>query len=262
VTYGLFHVGALVGLWLLPFDATAGALVLSSYSVRLVAVTAGFHRYFSHHAYAMGRLPQFLVALVATMAWQRGPLWWVSHHRLHHRAADTPDDPHRPADGFLHASFLWVFKHRATRLELVPDWAGVSELALLDRWYAAPPVLLAVALTAAFGASGLVHGFLVPTLLCWHCIGAINTLGHARGTRDFTAGDASTNHPVLALLTFGEGWHNGHHAFPRSARHGLAPGQLDLTYLLLRGLAAVGVVRSVWVPSPEDVAARRAPSRA
>ena len=108
-TYGLFHLGAVAGLALLPFDGTAALLLLTSYSVRMAAVTAGFHRYFSHRAYVMGRWAQFAVAVVGTMAWQRGPLWWASHHRVHHRTADTPADPHRPRDGWLHASFLWVF---------------------------------------------------------------------------------------------------------------------------------------------------------
>lgn len=261
LTYTLFHAGAVAGLALLPFDAAAAPLVLGSYSVRMVAVTAGFHRYFSHRAYTLGRGAQFLVALVGTMAWQRGPLWWASHHRVHHRTSDTPKDPHRPEDGWWHASFLWVFRHRAVQRRVIPDLLRYPELEWLDRWHMAPPVLLAAVMTAAFGWSGLVHGFLVPTLLCWHCIGAVNTVGHTRGSRDFDSGDRSTNHALLALVTFGDGWHNSHHAFPRSARHGLGPGQVDVNWLLLRALSAVGVVRGLREPTAAQLDARRLSSR-
>ncbi len=258
-TYTLFHVAAVAGAVLLPFDTTAAVLVFFSYAVRMVAVTAGFHRYFSHRAYRLSRSAQFLIAVVGTSAWQRGPLWWASHHRVHHRTADTPDDPHRPKDGAWHAAVFWVFSHRAPRWKSVPDLAAVPELVALDKHHHLPPVALALIMTACLGASGLVHGFLIPTLLCWHVIGAVNTVGHRYGRRDFETGDESTNHALLALVTFGDGWHNGHHAFPRSARHGLNAGQLDLNFLLLKALASAGLVSGLRVPTAAQLARKRLP---
>jgi stearoyl-CoA desaturase (delta-9 desaturase) len=227
------------------------AVCAASYVVRMFAITAGYHRYFSHRSYRTGRALQFLLALVGTMATQKGPLWWAAHHRHHHRTADTPDDLHSPHHGgFWHAHVGWFLTpaSRATRLELVPDLREFPELRFLDRHYRLPPLLLALGLYAIGGLPWLAWGFFVSTVLVWHATNAINTVAHLRGSQPHRVSDTSRNNRAMAVLTLGEGWHNNHHAQPGTYRHGLLPGQWDPTGVALRALARLGLVWDLREP--------------
>jgi stearoyl-CoA desaturase (delta-9 desaturase) len=252
-------------------SAVAVAVAIALYIVRMFAVTAFYHRYFSHRSFKTSRLTQLLFALLGASAVQRGPLWWAAHHRHHHAHADRPGDAHSPRQhGFLWSHMGW-FLARAnfpTKLELVPDLARYRELALLDRFDAAVPALLAAALytggaalerfAPSLGTNGLqllVWGFAVSTVAVWHATFAINSLAHTLGTRRFGTRDSSRNNFALALLTFGEGWHNNHHRFPAAARQGFRWWEIDLTYYALRALALTGLI---WELRPVPVAIRAA----
>lgn len=218
------------------------------YSLQMFGVTAGYHRYFSHRTYKMGRIPQFLMAGLAMSSAQKSVLWWSAHHRHHHRHSDDPTDLHSPhQDGFWYSHVGWVLDERTddTNLSKVKDLARFPELMWLHRNELVPPAVLGFLVWAFFGWSGLIVGFLWATVLCWHCTFTINSLSHVWGTRRYETRDQSRNNPFLALLTFGEGWHNNHHRYPGSTRQGFAWWQFDPTYVGLRLLSLVGIVKGI-----------------
>jgi stearoyl-CoA desaturase (Delta-9 desaturase) len=237
-------------------SAGAVAVCIALVFVRAFGLTAGYHRLLAHGSFRCGRPTRFALAWLGASAAQLGPLWWVGHHRLHHRHADAEDDPHSPAVrglGWAHAGWLLCRKHMRTPLEAVRDLERAPELAWLERFHWLPPLSLAAVLFAAGGAEWLVWGFCVSTVLLYHLTFAVNSLGHRFGHQRFPGRDQSRNLPWLAWLTLGDGWHNNHHAEPGWARHGIAPGELDLTWLALRGLEACGLawdLRGPRAPAP------------
>jgi stearoyl-CoA desaturase (delta-9 desaturase) len=256
-------------------SAVAVAVAVALYALRMFAVTAFYHRYFAHRAFKTSRALQLVFAVLGASAVQRGPLWWAAHHRHHHAHSDRPDDAHSPRQhGFLWSHMGWFLARASfrTRFELIRDFAAYPELRWLDRFDAVVPALLAAGLFAAgaalehaapqLGTNGwqlLVWGFALSTVAVWHATFAVNSLAHTLGSRRFATRDDSRNNLALALLTFGEGWHNNHHRYPAAARAGLRWWEIDLTYYVLRALAAVGLV---WELRPVPVAARAAEGRA
>jgi stearoyl-CoA desaturase (delta-9 desaturase) len=244
------HVGALVAL-IKGGSRLDWALVGGFYFVRMWAITAGYHRYFSHRAYKTSRAMQFLIALLGTTAVQKGPLWWAAIHRKHHRESDTPNDVHSPVQrGFWWSHIGWVLArdHEQYDERRVQDLAKFPELRWLDRWHVVP-VLTYLGLTIAFGGlHGLCWWFCLSTVLVMHCTFFINSLTHVWGHRRFDTTDDSRNHPLLALLTLGEGWHNNHHRYQHSANMGFYWWQFDISYYVLRTMAAVGLVWDLRKP--------------
>ncbi|MDH4172803.1 MAG: acyl-CoA desaturase, partial [Betaproteobacteria bacterium] len=230
------------------------------FALRMFAITAFYHRYFSHRAFRTSRVMQFVFALLGASAVQRGPLWWASHHRHHHAHADRPEDSHSALQhGFAWAHAGW-FLSRAnfgTRRELVADLARYPELRLLDRFDVLVPVLLAGGLYAAGGLQFLVWGFCISTVALWHATFTINSLAHRYGKRRYATRDDSRNNLWLALLTFGEGWHNNHHHYPGAARQGFYWWEIDLSFYVLRALAALGLIWDLKLVPARVRAARR-----
>ena len=257
VPFILLHVACLSVFWT-GASPVALAAAVALYAVRMFALTGFYHRYFSHRAFRTSRTVQFIFAAVGSACAQRGPLWWAAHHRNHHRHADTALDPHSPRFvGFLHSHMGWFLTRRAFRTDLarIPDLRKYPELRWLDRYDAAAPVLLALALyglgalleTVApslqtNGAQMLAWGFAVSTVVLFHATVTINSLAHRFGRRRFDTDDDSRNNGWLALITFGEGWHNNHHFYPGSARQGWRWWEIDITWYGLRAMAALGLV--------------------
>jgi stearoyl-CoA desaturase (Delta-9 desaturase) len=245
-------------------SVVAVAVCLALYVVRMFAITAGFHRLFAHRTYRAGRVFQFLMAFTATAAYQKGPLWWASHHRRHHIHADTEDDFHSPLTRSLWRSHVGWFLTRAslaTDRALVRNLVVNRDLCLLDRYYMLPPALLAVAMFAlgallqhyapGLGTSGfqmLVWGFFISTVLLYHGTFTVNSLAHLFGRRRFETGDNSRNNLFVALITLGEGWHNNHHYYPSSERQGFYWWEIDLAHYTLRLLAWAGIVWDLRTP--------------
>jgi stearoyl-CoA desaturase (delta-9 desaturase) len=229
------------------------------YVGRVFFITAGYHRYFSHRAFRVGRVTQFVLAFGGLTAVQKGPLWWAGWHRQHHRYADTARDPHSPEQGFWWSHIGWVLSGRygATDLDVVDDLARFPELRFLDRHDWIGPWTLAVACYLVAGWSGLVVGFFGSTVLVWHATFSVNSFTHLYGRRRYATRDTSRNLAPVALLTLGEGWHNNHHRHPRSARQGVPWWELDPTYGALRLLALVGIVHDLRRPTPAALAGRR-----
>ena len=254
------HLGCLGVLYTGASPAAIG-VAAASYAVRMFALTAFYHRCFSHRAFKASRSVQFVFALLGATCVQRGPLWWAAHHRNHHRGADTPRDPHSPrVHGFLWSHMGWFLTPRAfgTDLRRVSDLARYPELRWLDRYDIAVPVLLAGAMcylgtvlrhtTPSLHTDGtqmLVWGFFISTVALFHATVTINSLAHRWGSRRFATRDDSRNNLWLAVLTFGEGWHNNHHRFPGTARQGFLWWEIDLTWYGLRLMAVLGLIRGL-----------------
>jgi len=256
------HVAAVVGIILCGFSWSGVALALASYFIRMFVVTAAYHRYFSHRAFKTSRWFQFVLALGAQTAAQRGVIWWASHHRWHHKHSDSERDVHSPARrGFWYSHMGWVLGSdwNETDDSAVSDLTRFPELRFLNHTAMAmvPTIALALAFLFIGGGYGLVWGYFVSTVLLWHGSFSINSLSHVFGRRRYETGDLSRNNWALALLTTGEGWHNNHHHYQSSARQGFHWWQIDITYLLLRLMAVVGLIWDVREPPRHIVDAPR-----
>ena len=254
------HLACLAVLWT---GVSWKALVLcaTTYAIRMFAITGGYHRYFAHRSYRTSRGFQFVLAALACSAVQRGPLWWAGHHRHHHQHSDQEADVHSPQrEGFWWSHVGWLLSSRydATRLDAIQDFAQYPELRLLNHWYAASGVLLAVLCLLAMGWQGLVWGFFVSTVLLFHATFAINSLCHMFGRVRYPTTDTSRNSLMLALLTLGEGWHNNHHYYATSTRMGFFWWEVDLTYYVLKLLSLVGLVWDLKQPPQRVLDAGRA----
>lgn len=243
----LVHLAAL-GVFFIGFSWTGVAVCLGSYYLRMFAITAGFHRYFSHRTFRLGRVSQFLMAFLGQTSAQKGVLWWASNHRHHHRFSDLPEDIHSPIQkGFWwsHVGWILVPDYQQTDLTRVPDLAKYPELVWLDRNQYLPTLLYAVGCYATFGWVGLFYGYFLATVLLWHGTFSINSVMHLFGRRVFPTTDWSRNSFIFAVLTTGEGWHNNHHYFPGSAAQGFRWWQVDASYYVLWMLEKIGLVHDL-----------------
>ena len=254
VLFILVHVAALAVFWV-PFSWGLVWLCLGLYWLRMFAITAGYHRYFSHRSYKTSRAFQFILAFLGASSMQKGPLWWAGHHRHHHRYSDQEEDLHSPRrDGFWWAHVGWILSSRydETPSDLIKDFVKYPELRRLNKWHLVPGILLAVLLLVFGGWPAFVWGFLVSTVLTWHATFAINSLTHVFGRRRYRTTDTSRNSVLLALLTLGEGWHNNHHYYQTATRQGFFWWELDISYYILKLLSIPHVVWGLREP-PERV---------
>ena len=221
------------------------ALAVGMYFLRMFAITGGYHRYFAHRAYRTSRAGQLFLAVLGTTATQKGPLWWASTHRLHHRYSDTERDVHSPMRrGFFWSHMGWWLsrEHEATHLEIIPDFAGYPELRLVERWNVLGPLGLIALLAALGGWDAFLWGYAVSTCFLLHGTFTINSLAHVFGTRRYATTDTSRNNFLLALVTLGEGWHNNHHHYMNSANQGFFWWEVDGSYYALKALEKLGLV--------------------
>lgn len=264
VPFVLAHLACIAAVWT---GVHMGDLMIAValYVVRMVGVTVGYHRYFSHRGFETSRVFRFILAFIAQSSSQRGVLWWAGKHRHHHRFSDTPDDVHSPVlrtFWYSHVGWIFALEHRQTDLEAIRDFAKYPELVWLDRLPYFPPVLLALAVWGMAGWSGLIVGFFWSTVALWHATFAINSVAHVIGRKRYVTGDQSRNNWWLALLTFGEGWHNNHHHYQSSARQGFRWYEVDISYYVLRMLAVFGLVWDLRDPPAHVVNNERRLGRA
>lgn len=253
------HAVALATVLFYPLTTRGAVLLGVSYAVRMWVVTCGYHRYFSHRSFKTRRWFQALLGALCCAAGQRGPVWWASMHRHHHRHSDGEQDAHSPRHGFLWSHMGWFMcadTYNSMREKEVPDWLNEKkypELRWLDDRHHLFFLGSAVVFGALWGLDGLLWGFAVSCILSNHASYGINSLVHVMGSRRFESGDDSRNCWWFALLTHGEGWHNNHHAFPSSARQGLRWFEVDFTYYTLLMLEKLGIVWDLKSPSQAQI---------
>jgi stearoyl-CoA desaturase (delta-9 desaturase) len=203
---------------------------------------------------------EYVIATLGALALQGGPIAWVSMHRAHHRFSDTPRDPHDSNRGFWWSHVLWLFAPNASRLEKPDQLKYARELAANPyyRFLESGALILTIALAFGLYAFGgwpcVIWGIFVRLVVTYHVTWLVNSATHQFGYRTYDAGDRSTNNWLVGLLAWGEGWHNNHHAFPASARHGLRWYEIDLTWAMIRLLAALRIATRIRIPSPEMLA--------
>ncbi len=234
-----------------PVTTGAVALGLATYAIRIFGIGAGYHRYFSHRSYSLGRVTQFAMAFLAQTSAQKGVLWWAAHHRHHHRHSDDAGDVHSPVrSGFWWSHLGWIVSGRYDEYDAarIADFARFPELRWLDRYHWFPAALMGATIYGLWGWTGFFWGFVVSTVVLYHCTFSINSLAHVWGRRRFETRDNSRNNWLLALLTFGEGWHNNHHWDMQACRQGRIWWELDITYMALRCLSLLGLARNIREP--------------
>ena len=250
IPFVLVHLVCIAAIWTgITWQAVAIGIAL--YWLRIFAIGAGYHRYFSHRAYATSRAAQFVLAALAQSTAQRSALWWAAKHRHHHLHSDTERDVHSPRHkGFLYSHVGWIFaaRHDATDLVKIADFARYPELMWLHRYELVPATILAVLCFVAGGWPGLVVGFFWSTVVLYHATFCINSLAHVHGKKRYVTGDDSRNNWLLAIFTMGEGWHNNHHAYQSSVRQGFRWWEFDPTYYILKVLSWVGLVWDLKSP--------------
>ncbi|MCP8940628.1 fatty acid desaturase [Alsobacter sp. SYSU M60028] len=254
IPFVLVHLACFAALWT-GVTTTSVVICVALYWLRIFAIGAGYHRYFSHRSYSTSRVFQFVMAVLAQSTAQKSVLWWAAKHRHHHLHSDTPLDVHSPRHkGFFYSHVGWIFdrRHEDTNLVKVEDFAKYPELMWLHRLELAPAVALGALCFAIDGWAGLVVGFFWSTVLVYHATFCINSLAHVHGRKRYVTGDDSRNNWLLALATMGEGWHNNHHAYQSSVRQGFRWWEVDPTFYILTALSWVGVVWDMKSP-PEAV---------
>lgn len=249
IPFLLLHLAPLGMLWFPPTWADV-AVCFGLYGIRMFFITGVYHRYFSHRSYTMGRVMQFLMAFGGTTCAQKGPLWWASHHRMHHKFSDTERDVHSPKDGMWWSHVGWIVssKYDDTEWKWIKDFAKYPELRLLNTFHLVPPIMLGVAVYLVGGWSMLFCGFFLSTVFLYHGTFSINSLMHVFGKRRYATKDTSRNSLLLALVTLGEGWHNNHHYYQSSTNQGFYWWEIDISYYILRMLSWVGLVSGIRNP--------------
>ena len=252
------------------------ALLVGMYSLTNLGITAGFHRFFAHRSFKTGRVMEVLLAIAGSMALQGPVLFWCAIHRKHHQCSETPEDPHSPYQhgegikGFLkglwHSHIGWMLNGNLENwARYVPDLLKDKLIFKMNYWYFYW-VLLGLLIPAVLGGllttswqgmiSGLLWGGFARMFLLHHTSWNIGSICHLYGFQPYETKDESRNNLICALLVFGEGWHNNHHAFPSSARHGLKWWQFDLTYLVIQLLEKIGLVWDVNLPTQKMLEAK------
>src|SRR3954447_23540265 len=253
VPFILVHLACFGAIWT-GMTGTAVGIAIALYWLRIFAIGAGYHRYFSHRAYATSRAFQFVLAFLAQSTAQKSVLWWASKHRHHHLFSDTEHDVHSPRHkGFLYSHMGWIFARAHDKADLVKigDFARYPELMWLHRLELAPAIILGAASYLIAGWPGLVVGFFWSTVAVYHATFCINSLAHVHGRKRYVTGDDSRNNWLLAFFTMGEGWHNNHHAYQSSARQGFRWWEIDVTFYALKALSFVRLVRDLKTPPAE-----------
>ena len=258
----LLHLGLALPL-VTGVSGPALAIFFVSSLVQIFGITAGFHRLLAHRSYRTSRAFQFILALFGVLAGQNGPLWWVGHHRHHHRYTDSENDTHSPNRGFFWSHMGWLFSpaNVPVRRHLVPDLARLPELVWLERYFYAVNLAYAAlwyglgeawnALDPTAGVSGaqfVVWGVIISTVWVYHAIWSANSICHLVGFRRYPTADRSRNNWIVALLILGDGWHHNHHYCPTSARHGFLWWELDINFAILRLLSRCGIVWDLRIP--------------
>ncbi|XP_071689095.1 palmitoyl-monogalactosyldiacylglycerol delta-7 desaturase, chloroplastic-like [Rutidosis leptorrhynchoides] len=270
----LVTVGAVLGMHLLcgfaPFTFTWEALKVAvglDLMIRLLGVNFSYHRHLSHRSFKIPKWLEYTFAYCGVQSLQGNPIDWVRIHRYHHQYCDTERDPHTPIKGFWFSHMTWMFdtenitKNMREGPNNVKDLEKQSFYRFMRRTYIAHPIALALLLYTFGGLPFIVWGMGVRTVWGYHITWLVNSVCHGWGDQAWNTQDVSLNNRWVGIIGFGDGWHNNHHAFSYSARHGLEWWQIDVTWYLIRFLEIIGVASNVKLPTPSDIQRRTITNR-
>jgi stearoyl-CoA desaturase (delta-9 desaturase) len=252
IAMSAFHVGAIAAFFFVDTGAILTALVLY-YVSGMLGIGMGYHRLLTHRSYKTPKWVEYFLTFCATLALEGGPIFWVATHRIHHQKSDQEGDPHTPHEGGWWSHMGWIIMgrgmhHDASVLaKYTPDLSRDRVHVWLSNWHWVSNVVVGFGLLAYGGVPYVLWGIFFRTTWGLHCTWLVNSATHMWGSRRFVTRDDSTNNWWVALLTFGEGWHNNHHAHPTSARHGLAWYELDQNWIGISFLRMVGLAWDVKV---------------
>ena len=247
-----FHVGAVGALFFIDYGAIAVAFVLYVISGSL-GIGMAYHRLLTHRSYKTHKWVEYFLTLCGTLALEGGPIFWVATHRIHHQHSDHEGDPHSPREGTYWAHMGWIMTGKAMHHDTevlkryVPDLSKDRYHVALTTWHWVPQVVVGLALLAYGGIPYVLWGIFFRTTVGLHSTWLVNSATHKWGRRRFQTRDDSTNNWWVALVTFGEGWHNNHHAHPVSARHRLAWYEIDINWIGISTLKMLGLAWDVKV---------------
>jgi fatty-acid desaturase len=263
VAFSIFHLGAIAAFFFFTWPAFITALVLYWMSMSF-GIGMGYHRLLTHRSYKVPKAIEYFLAICGTMALEGGPVFWVATHRIHHQFSDKDGDPHTPRDGRWWAHIIWMLVGDVTHCDTAmcaryaPDLAKDRFLMLLSKYHWVPLAIVGALLFAFGGLPFLLWGIFFRVTMGLHATWLVNSATHIWGKKRFATRDDSKNNWWVALITFGEGWHNNHHAHPTSARHGLAWYELDVTWITIRALQYFGLAKNVKVADLEVRPLRKA----
>jgi stearoyl-CoA desaturase (delta-9 desaturase) len=261
VVLTLLHLGALGALFMFNWKAFGIALFLHWLAICL-GIALGYHRLHTHRSYKVPKLLEYFLAVCGTLTLEGGPIFWVATHRVHHQKSDQPGDPHSPRDGAFWAHVGWILfgeanhNNTARMARYAPDLAKDPFYVWLNNWHWVPLTVLAPILYLIGGLPTLLWAGAFRIIFGLHCTWLVNSATHMWGSRRFATRDDSRNLWWVALLSFGEGWHNNHHAHPTSARHGLAWYEFDSAYLQIKLLEKLGIAKDLKVATTRQPLAK------
>ncbi len=245
-----FHIGAVAALFYFTWTGFILAVALWWIAGGL-GIGMGYHRLLTHRSYKTAKWFEYLTTICATLALEGGPIFWVATHRIHHKHTDQPGDPHSPRDGKWWSHVGWIVTgnamHQSTD-ELaphVPDLIKDRFHVWISKWHWIPLTTLGLVILALFGWKVVSWAIFLRVTVGLHCTWLVNSATHLWGSQRFATGDDSRNSFWVALLTFGEGWHNNHHAHAASARHGLKWWEIDLNWYGIKTLQVFGLARDI-----------------
>ena len=261
----VFHIGAVAALFFFTWKAFFVALVLWWISGSL-GIGMSYHRLLTHRGYKTPKWVEYFLTLCATLALEGGPIFWVATHRIHHQFSDQDGDPHSPRDGKWWSHMGWILTGKSmhhdtkTLARYVPDLAKDRFHVWITKYHYVPMIVLGVVLLAVGGVPVLMWGIFLRTVVGLHATWLVNSATHMWGSRRFKTRDLSTNNFWVAMLTFGEGWHNNHHAHPTSARHGLTWYEFDMNWYGIWALKTLSLAKEIKKVNLVELARGNAPA--
>ncbi len=250
--FAIIHALALVLAPLFFSWSALGVTLFLHWLFGSIGICLGYHRLLTHRSFQVPKLLEYAIAVIGSLALQGGPIFWVAGHRMHHlHTEDADKDPYSASKGFWWSHMFWILYHRpqffdyASYKRFAPDIANDAFYRWLDRYFLLLQIPLGLALYAIGGWSFVVYGLFVRSVLLWHSTWLINSAAHIRGYRTFESEDHSQNLWWAALVTYGEGWHNNHHAYPNVAKAGMKWWEIDMTWWAIQVLKKMGLARRV-----------------
>ncbi len=248
------HLVALLALIPSNFSWGAVGVAFALYCITEWGITVGYHRLASHRSFETSKPVEYFFIFLAALACEGGPIDWVGLHRMHHKHSDSAGDPHDSNKGFLWSHFTWMIYQNPADKEIfryVKDIEQDPFYQFCQNFMVPIQVVLGFILLSIGGWSWVIWGIFVRIAVVFHCTWLVNSATHKFGYQTYESNDNSRNCWWVALLTFGEGWHNNHHAFQYSARHGLRWWEIDITWMIIRSLNILGLVKNIKLPPKE-----------